>query len=68
MGVTFHAVRLPVVILLSVYVEMFVLWEGFVPLSVFQLDMQTVFLGAGQLVDDIIPQPVFPRQLSKALD
>lgn len=58
----------PVVVVLSIDVEVIVKWESFIPLSVFELDMQTVFLGAGQLVDDIIPQPVSPSRLSKALD
>lgn len=61
-------IGLPVVLVLSIYVESIVMGEGFVPLSVFELDVQAVLLGAGQLVDDIIPQPVLPRQLSKALD
>lgn len=60
--------QVPVVVVLSVDVEAIVMWERVVPLSVFELDMQAVFLGAGQLVDDIISQPVFPRRLSKALD
>lgn len=50
----------PVVVFLSVYVEAVVVREGLVPLPVFELDMQAVFLGAGQLVDDLIPQPVLP--------
>lgn len=58
----------PVVVVFSIYVEAIIMWIGFVPFSVFQLDMQTVFLGAGELVDDIISQPVFPRRLSKTLD
>lgn len=59
---------LPVVVFLSFDVEAVVVRVGFVPLPVFELDMQAVFLGAGQLVDDLIPQPVLPRRLSKALN
>lgn len=57
----------PVVVLFSIYVEVLVMWEGFVSLLVFELDMQAVFFGVGQLVNDIVPEPVFPRGLTKTL-
>lgn len=61
-------VFLPVIAVFSVNVKALIMWEGFVPISVFELHVQTVILRTSQLVNDIISQPVFPRQLSKALD
>lgn len=58
----------PVVFFLSLYVEVLILCEGLMSFPVFELDVQTVFLGSGQLVDDIISQPVLPGWFSKSLD
>ena len=58
---------LPVVLVLSVYVEVVIVRVGFVAFPISQLNMQAVVLGAGQLVDNIIAQPVLPRGVPKAL-
>lgn len=47
--------------------EVLVMREGLISLSVFEQDMQAVILGGGHLVNNIIPKPVFPRQLTETL-
>ena len=57
----------PVVFVLCVYIEVIVVGVGLVPLVILQLHLETVLLGAGQQMDEIISCPVLSRGIPETL-